>query len=540
MKKTFALPFKQLAIGGMLLLTGFTIGNTDFFLQIAKNIEIFNKLYREVLINYVDEIDPTQFMRRGIETMLSELDPYTTYLDGSTNEMDLLMSGSYGGVGISVSVRNEQIEITDILSGYSADKSGLKIGDIILSVDSVKVKNLTDLSGKIKGKPGTHLQMEIGRAGQPEPFIIHLIREKIEVKNVTITHELSGKIGYIKLARFNKNAGTEVRRALVELNHQQLNGLILDLRGNPGGRLDEAVDVSSKFLDRRSLIVSTKGRTNDSKKEYYSEDLPLFLHKPMVVLIDSSSASAAEIVAGALQDHDRAVIVGYKSFGKGLVQTIVPIAYDANLKITSARYYTPSGRCIQIRPINNFGIISTDSVIAKTYKTAKGRLVREADGIEPDITLPNDSIPTTLFDLLEKNHISDFVKDYRETFRKMEKENVLNPNEVYELFMNHLKKSNYLGSNDLSQYFVDIDKALEHEKNYTDFRQAIKQAKITLESGIVKELTMHKSILSTFLIRETYRQLFNESRAFSATYSTDPVVTKSLDVLKNTQKILGK
>jgi len=323
--------------GSIFFLAGFGVGSADLFFQITKNMEIFGKLYREVMVNYVDEIDPSALMKHGIDAMLDRLDPYTIYMDDSSNEVELLMTGSYGGVGITVLEKESEIIISDVIEGYSAQKEGLRLGDTIVKVDTVAIKSINEMGKLVKGKPGTRIKMFVKRAGFPEPLEFNLTREKIELKNVPVATVLPNNIGYIQLARFNKNAAEEVKQALLKFKPETLNGLILDLRGNPGGRLDEAVDISKKFLPRNSMIVFTKGRSESSNQQYRSDESPIYPTGKMIVLIDSMSASASEIVAGALQDHDRATLVGIKSYGKGLVQTIAPVGYNNSLKITTAR-----------------------------------------------------------------------------------------------------------------------------------------------------------------------------------------------------------
>lgn len=332
---------------------GFIYSNRDIYFEITKNLELFGKVYKEISFNYVDEIDPQEFMRAGIKGMLSKLDPYTVFIDEKNqDDIDLLTNGKYGGVGLSIGVRNDKVTILEILDGYSAQKQGLRVGDVITSVGdkSVSVEKIDEISSLVKGEPGTSVQIKVLRSNESDTLIFNLIREEVIIKNVAFADffpENSGNV-YIKLTNFSRSAGDELRNALRELkSKKEISSIVLDLRGNPGGLLDVAVDVCDKFLNKDVLIVSTRGKDISSEKKYFANEEPLAGTEKLVVLINGNSASASEIVAGAIQDHDRGVILGTQSFGKGLVQTITPLSFNTSLKITTAKYYTPSGRCIQ-------------------------------------------------------------------------------------------------------------------------------------------------------------------------------------------------
>lgn len=377
----------------VLLCAGFMLmPDTDIFLKINKSIDIFGRVYKEVSVNYVDEIDPEKFMQAGIDGMLGTLDPYTVYIDREEgDEVDLLTSGKYGGIGVTIGIRDGGVRVISVMEGYSAQRQGIIPGDKFLEIGGVQVgsKKPDEVRSLTRGEPGTEVKILVQREGEPKPLEFVLIREEIQLKNVTYSGFVDGGVGYVRLERFSRKAGDEVRQAIRDLKAKgELKGLVLDLRGNPGGLLDAAVDVVSKFVPRGSLIVSTRGRRAESEKRYSSLEEPILSTTPLAVLTDRNSASASEIVSGAVQDFDRGIIVGTRTFGKGLVQTIVPLNFGAQLKITTARYYTPSGRSIQeIDYMHKDGsgvfAVVPDSLKGE-FKTAHGRKVLGHGGVAPD------------------------------------------------------------------------------------------------------------------------------------------------------------
>jgi len=392
----------------------------DYFLEVNRSIDVFGRVYKEITANYVDEIQPARFMETGIEAMLGSLDPYTTYIDREEgDEVELLTSGKYGGIGVTIGHRDGIIQIISVMDGYSAQKQGLLPGDQIMAVDDVptsgrkpdEVRNLT------RGAPGTEVKILIDREGEDAPLTFVLIREEIRLKDVTYVSYVDEGIGYIRLERFSRKAGEEVRQALKKLESEgKLGGVVLDIRGNPGGLLDAAVEVVSKFVPKGSRIVSTRGRRPDSDRTYQSQEEPLAPDIPLVILTDRESASASEIVSGALQDLDRGLIVGDRTFGKGLVQTILPLNYGAQLKVTTARYYIPSGRSIQeidYKKKDQDGLFSTYSDSVKTeFRTARGRIVYEHGGIAPDsLVVPVDEGPMVEA-LIRKSMFFRFMNTY--------------------------------------------------------------------------------------------------------------------------------
>jgi carboxyl-terminal processing protease len=402
----------------------------DRYIKINRSIEMFGRVYQEIISNYVDEIDPEQFIRAGIDGMLGALDPYTVYIDESgRDEVDILTTGRYGGVGITIGYRDNALTVTSIMDGYAAQKQGLMIGDRIVSIDNEKIegKSLTEVRSLVRGEPGSRVLFLVERQSYSEPLEFILIRESIRVQNVRYADFIEEGLVYIRLDRFSRGAGGETRNALRELNKQHsVTGVILDLRNNAGGLLDAAVEVTNIFVPRGTLIVSTRGRTADSVRRYVATQEPLLPEVPLLVLINRNSASASEIVAGAIQDLDRGVLVGTRSFGKGLVQTVAHLASNSQLKITTSRYYTPSGRSIQTAeylaaaPKGLFPV-DIDSLHTE-YKTAAGRSVHDGKGIDPD-SLVLQSEPSGYVDeLLRKAMLFTFVTNlvHEEEFKENE------------------------------------------------------------------------------------------------------------------------
>jgi carboxyl-terminal processing protease len=402
------------------VIVGFTGTDSDYFFKINKSIDIFGTIYREVAANYVEEIDPEKFMEAGVDGMLGTLDPYTNFIaEREADEVQLITSGTYGGIGVTIGLRDGYITILSLMDGYSAQRQGVRPGDRIVEVDGKPVKGMNpqDIRSLTRGEPGTEVRIRVERVDESQSLEFILVREKIQLKNITYADYVSDGIAYIRLERFTMSAGDELRLALKELKLKgTLNGIILDLRGNPGGLLEAAVNIVEKFVTKGNLVVSTKGRSVDSEKKYIVSEDPLIPDLPMIILVNGQSASASEVVAGAIQDLDRGLIVGTRSFGKGLVQTVMPLVYNTQLKITTAKYYTPSGRCIQeinYGDRNAKGVFTTipDSLKRK-FKTMKGRLELEAGGIEPD-SIVREPEPSALYqELMRRSMFFRFASWY--------------------------------------------------------------------------------------------------------------------------------
>ncbi len=408
--------FSALAI---LLVSGvfaFQVKNDKLF-ALAKNIDIFATLIRELDSYYVDEINPDELVTVGINAMLEELDPYTEYIpEEESDDFRMLTTGEYAGIGALIGNRGGGNMILMPYTGFPAQTAGLKIADFILKIDTIDVasKATSAVSELLKGPANTPVKVTVKR--NQDTLSFELIRKKISLKNVPYFGKLDETTGYIKLSDFTTNAGVEVRNALVSLKSQGVQKLVLDLRDNPGGLLNEAVEIVNLFVPKGKEVVKTIGKLPNVNFTYKTTKSPLDKDMPLVVLINERSASAAEIVAGALQDYDRAVLVGRKSFGKGLVQTTIPLTYNAQAKITTAKYYIPSGRCIQAidyaQTRENGALTSVPDSLRKAFKTANGRTVYDGAGIEPDTVVEEKSYAPISFTLVAGNHVFDFATQY--------------------------------------------------------------------------------------------------------------------------------
>ena len=385
---TCALIVVTLATG---FFAGFLMPDDDFF-ALRKNFQIFGAVYEELIGGYVDPLNPDKLMRSGIDAMLEDLDPYTNFIDEADNtDIDIITRGRYGGVGLNLGVRNGKITVTSPIEGTSGYKQGVRTGDVVTEIEGRSTADLTlsDIRNLMRGEPGTAVEIVIEREGEPEPIRFMLTRQQVELKNVAYAGfaDSASGVGYVKLDRFARDAGAEVRGAIQNLKSSgMLKGLILDLRDNPGGLLEGAVEITQMFVPQGSVIVSTRGRLAQTERVYRAKLPPLLPDLPVVVLVNGLSASASEIVAGAMQDLDRAVILGEPTFGKGLVQIIKPLPYNTSLKMTASKYYTPSGRSIQSIDYGEHDGIerSIPDSVRRTYRTAAGRQMKDGKGIEPD------------------------------------------------------------------------------------------------------------------------------------------------------------
>lgn len=524
----------------ILLFSGFFPGEDDVYFQISKNIDLFGKVYKEISLNYVDNINPEQFMRAGIEGMLNTLDPYTIFIDGDKkDEIDLITNGKYGGVGISIGVRGNSVTVVEVLDGYSAQRQGIRIGDEIIAADSVKItpENIDDVSKLVKGEPGTPVNLTIVRNEERDTINFNLIREEVIVKNLTyygFMPENSNNV-YLKLSSFSRSAASEVLDALKELKaKKEIKSIVLDLRGNPGGLLDVAADICDKFLPKGDLIVTTKGRDDANINHYYADQEPIVGKSRLVVLINSGSASASEIVAGAIQDHDRGVIVGTKSYGKGLVQTITPLSYNSSLKITTAKYYTPSGRCIQKINYaeNNKVIANADSILNSKYLTDNKRPVYGAGGISPDSTVEYKIEGDVTRNLLAKGLFFKYADHYYynnpdQSFSSIKDE------KLFTGFEKYLKDENFEYSSDAEKAVNKLIADADNKNLDQSIRSELEKLKQQFNQIDGSEFKIYKAeIIKELRAELASRYLGSEGRIEEA-LDNDPQFQTALSILSN-------
>jgi carboxyl-terminal processing protease len=426
----------------LLISAGFV--QSDLFFQIKKQLTIFSDIFKEVSVRYVEEISPETLMKRGINGMLDGLDPYTVFVDeGEQQQLEILSSGTYGGIGIEAGFKGDQIVIIAPIDGYPAHRAGLRPGDVIEEINGVSVSGFSpeEVQRLTIGDVGTSIELKIRRPGIDQSITFELVRERIEMKNISVAVHLYDhpNIGYVQLSRFGQQTGEELRARLMEMNEiSSLNGLILDLRNNPGGLLNEAVEVVDKFIEPGVTVVETRGRLESHNEIFTTDEPALFEEMPVIVLINNGSASASEVVAGALQDLDRAVVLGENSFGKGLVQTIRPLSYNTSLKVTISQYYTPSGRGIQSVDYagndNVAGLAIPDS-IRRAFMTKNGRTVYDGRGIEPDIMMESSDASLLELALKQNNMFFFFVN---ERLANVSPENREIPDDLYRQFSRYL------------------------------------------------------------------------------------------------------
>lgn len=511
---------------------------TDEF-EIAKNLEIFSNIYREVHTYYVDELQSEKVMRTGINAMLGSLDPYTTYIPAEEAEQfQSTISGKYGGVGASVQTVDGKIYITDVYEGSPAQRAGLQIGDQLISAagHNLQSKQVKDISLHLRGAAGTDVQVEIMRWGETTARKLTIRREEITLPNVPMSAMLPQNTAYIALSTFSENAGKNVSAALQSLRAtQKVERIILDLRGNTGGLLSEAVNVANVFLPKNQLVVQIKGREIESHQRFATLNNPVDTLTQLVVLIDHRSASASEIVAGALQDLDRAVIIGERSFGKGLVQTTKELGHGAKLKITSSRYYIPSGRCIQASEYKDGKPVTIADSLRTKFKTRNGRVVLDGGGIAPDVNMSNEQLKKLVDNLQRSQQLFRFANDYRQrnanaqpnakTFRLADSD--------FEQFRAQLKKQNFAFASESDKLIEDLEKKAKEEKLYDRLKNDIEDMRRALGAEKDAILTQHKNALLYLLENDILRRYAGDKATREHALAFDPVIQRALDLMRD-------
>tara|TARA_B100000674_G_scaffold38340_1_gene26829 strand:+ start:356 stop:2047 length:1692 start_codon:yes stop_codon:yes gene_type:complete len=519
-----------------------SMGFVDNYFEISKNLDIFTTLYRELNVFYVDETDPGDLMKKAIDSMLESLDPYTSYIPESEMEdFRFMTTGQYGGIGAIISKREDYVIISEPYEGFPAQKAGLIAGDKLIEINgkSVKGKSTEDVSKVLKGQPNTTVNVLIEREGEEKPFEVELKREEVKVKSVPFYTMLEGEIGYIKMTSFTRNVSKEVAEAYKELTKDKdIKGLVFDLRGNPGGLLNEAVNTTNLFIDKDLEVVSTKGKVKDWDKVYKTLNQPLDKDIPLVVLINSRSASASEIVSGAIQDLDRGVVIGQRSFGKGLVQQTRKLSYNSQLKVTIAKYYIPSGRCIQALDYtsrNDDGSVGSIPDSLKTeYKTLNGRSVWDGGGVKPDISLEPRKYSNILISIMSKRHIFDFANKYYREHETLPSPSVFEVNdELYNNFITYLSGKDYEYETRTEKAIAKLIKDANKEKYVSDLQAEIDALEAKMEASKTNDLDRFKEEISEVIEGEIVTRYYFQNGRIESSLKHDNEVNKAVEILQN-------
>lgn len=536
---------KKIIIGLFLLtaVPGFTqTGAGDEYFEIAKNISIFNDVYKTVNIEFVDKTQPGELMKTAIDAMLKSLDPYTNYIpESNIEDYRMMQTGQYGGIGALIKQQDDYVLISEPYDNFPAYKAGLKAGDKIIEIDgkSIKGKTSSEVSELLKGTAGTELKLLIQRPNETTYIEKTLEREVVKIPSVPFYDMLDDKTGYIKLTSFTQTASQEVGDAFDKLkDSNNLEQLILDLRGNGGGLLNEAVEIVNFFVEKGVTVVETRGRYPENNYTYKTTNKPKDTEIPLVVLIDGGSASASEIVAGALQDLDRAVVIGYQSYGKGLVQQVKDLEYNTKVKVTIAKYYTPSGRCIQRldysdRNKSGRGTDISDSLI-NTYKTKNGRPVTDGRGISPDIELEEKEYSTLTQKLVLEDVIFNYSTDYYYSHPTIApaKDFQLSAEE-YNNFKSFAQEKEFEYETYSSKSFERLLETAKEEGffegNETEFSGLEEKLKPNKERDLVK----FEDEIKDLLINEIVSRYYYQEGRMRATLSNDEFVEKAITTMNN-------
>jgi carboxyl-terminal processing protease len=519
--------------------TGFLASQETRDFRIAKNLDIFFSLFRELNTFYVDTIDPDKLIKAGMDNMLKTLDPYTVYFpEAEADEFAIMTTGKYGGIGSLVRNAGDYVVISEVYRGFPADKAGIKPGDLLKKVDGTSLRGLPTekVSEKLKGNPGTDINVTIERNGNETEY--PLKREKIVMPAVPYWGMIDSKTGYIRFTNFTQNSIDDVKAALISLKNNNAQQIILDLRGNPGGLLTEAVEIVNLFVAEGNEVVATKGKVKQFDEDFKTTKQPVDEKIPIAIIINRSSASASEIVAGAIQDLDRGVIVGQRSYGKGLVQITRPLSYNTQLKVTTAKYYIPSGRCIQARDFSHpnedgsVGIIP-DSLISE-FKTKNGRIVKDGGGITPDIEVLPAPLSQIASELYLRNFIFDFATNYYWSHPNIKSpEQFKFTDQDYSDFRTFLlnRKFNYKTSTEesLNELITNAKK----EKYYDIHKDLFNDIEKDIAHNLDQDLNMFRTEITDLLEDEIISRYFYENGAIAWTIKNDDQVLKARDILNN-------
>ncbi|WP_419802167.1 S41 family peptidase [Mucilaginibacter sp.] len=534
---------KKLVLGGSLfLLAASGWAFRDDLFQVAKNLDIFATVYKEVNLNYVDEINSTKLIKRGLDAMMESLDPYTEFVPESEIEDYKLhyISTQYGGIGAGVYNRNNKVIISQLFEGYPAQKADVRVGDEVLKINDIDLagKKSNEVSQLLKGAKGGVVKLLVKRENAAQLLVKNLVREEIKQPNVSYHGMVKDGIGYIKLDKFLENSGQEVQDALLDLKKNNPKGIVLDLRFNGGGILQEAVKIVNFFVPKGVEVVSQKGKLKEKNNIYYTQNVPIETDLPLVVLVNSRSASASEIVAGALQDLDRAVIIGQRSYGKGLVQQTFSLPYNSLVKITISKYYVPSGRCIQAldythRKEDGTVVKVADSLIHE-FKTKAGRSVYDGSGIYPDVVVKQDVIANISKALITKMLIFNYANSYRNTHSQLPTPDKFSLNDAdYADFIKYLSGKDYSYSTQTERVLTELKLIADHEKQMPEIKPEFDALKAKLAVSKKNDLIQHQAEIRQILESELMARYYFEKGRIEDSFKYDKELNAAAQVIQN-------
>ena len=514
--------------------------------EISKSIDIYNNVLRQLNMYYVDEINPAELNESAIKAMLEGLDPYTVFIpESQIEDVRLMTTGEYGGIGAIIQYFEGKTQISEPYEGFPAAKAGLIPGDIFLEVNGIDVcgKNTSEVSELLKGTPGTTVKLKMQREGEKEPIVKELKREKIKIDNIPYYTVFDNGIGYAILSQFTKDCAKELKDVIVEMKKEhELKGFILDLRGNGGGLLNEAVDIVNMFVPKNKLVVYQKGKVAEHNYNHYTQHEPLDLDIPLVILVNEGSASASEIVSGSIQDFDRGVIVGQRTFGKGLVQNIFPMSYNTQIKVTVAHYYLPSNRCIQEIDYSKKNKKSADTLakadtLGKAFHTANGRVVYEGHGIQPDVKIEPTIASTITMNLYAKNLFFKYAnKFYREHKSIKSAKDFKITDDTYNDFMKFVKDEGFTFTSQSEEEIKELEKIAKLEGYLDEIQPILNQAVATIEEEKTKDLIDNRKEIEQMLEIEIVSRYYYQKGKIIAALDDDPELEKAFEILLNQEE----
>lgn len=495
---------------------------------------------------YVDEIEPAELNENAINAMLEGLDPYTVFISESQIEdVKLMTTGEYGGIGAIIQYFDGNSQISDPYEGFPAAKAGLIPGDIFLEVNGIDVtgKVTSEVSELLKGTPGTVVKLKMQRPGEKEPFVKELKREKIKIDNIPYYTVFDNGVGYAILSQFTKDCARELKDVFVEMKKEhELKGFILDLRGNGGGLLAEAVDIVNMFVPKNKLVVYQKGKVAEHNYNHYTQHEPLDLDIPLVILVNEGSASASEIVSGSIQDFDRGIIMGQRTFGKGLVQNIFPMSYNTQIKVTVAHYYLPSNRCIQEidyskKKKNVTDTLAKNDTLGKAFHTANGRIVYEGHGIQPDVKIEPTMASTITMNLYSKNLFFKYANKYYREHKSIKSAKDFQISDAeYEDFMQYVKDEGFTFTSQSEKEIKELERIAKLEGYLEDIQPMLDEAKAKIEVEKTKDLLDNRSEIEEMLEAEIVSRYYYQKGRIIATLDDDPELARAFEVILNQEE----